>query len=240
MKVMKLKEIFPNFLSQGAIFKTLDASGRLAWSAVYSGSDQDIEYISRSGDKCIAPLLSVFVVDGAISADNLSKLCDVIWGRFGRKWTNLWNTMQIEYDPLKLFHVKTTENITRDNSGTVTDDRDIISNKTGSSDSVSNNTNTDNIYGYNSVGHSPSGDSAGSDTGNVTYKDDGKVTDDNTRTLDTNEQTTRTNEREGNVGFVSAQSLIKQELEIKAYDLFKIVYKDLDSLLVLSVYESEV
>ena len=74
----------------------------------------------------------------------------------------------------------------------------------------------------------------------MSYKEDGRVTDDNTRTLDTNEQMIRTNEREGNVGLVSAQSLIKQELEIKAYDLFKIVYKDLDSLLVLSIYESEV
>ena len=222
----KLKEIFPNFLTQGAIFKMLEANNRLPWMSVYSGADQDIEYIARSGNKFIAPLLSVFVADGSISPDNLSKLCDIIWGRFGKKWTNLWNTMQIEYDPLRLFHVKTTENITR--------------NKTGSSDSVSSNTNTDNIYGYNSVNHSPSGDSAGSDTGNVSYKDDGRVTDDNTRTLDTNEQMIRTNEREGNVGLVSAQSLIKQELEIKAYDLFKIVYKDLDSLLVLSIYESEV
>ena len=70
--------------------------------------------------------------------------------------------------------------------------RNIVSNKTGSSDSVSSNTNTDNIYGYNSVNHSPSGDSAGSDTGNVSYKDDGRVTDDNTRTLDTNELMVRT------------------------------------------------
>ena len=236
----KLKEIFPNFLTQGVIFKTLEANNRLPWASVYSGADQDIEYIARSGNKFIAPLLSVFVADGSISPDNLSKLCDIIWGRFGKKWTNLWNTMQIEYDPLRLFHVKTTENITRDNTGTVTDDRNIVSNKTGSSDSVSSNTNIDNIYGYNSVNHSPSGDSVGSDTGNVSYKDDGRVTDDNTRTLDTNELMVRTNEREGNVGLVSAQSLIKQELEIKAYDLFKIVYKDLDSLLVLSIYESEV
>ena len=63
----KLKEIFPNFITQGVIFKTLEANNRLPWASVYSGANQDIEYIARSGNKFIAPLLSVFVADGSIS-----------------------------------------------------------------------------------------------------------------------------------------------------------------------------
>ena len=344
----KLKEIFPDFITSGAIFKNLEDNNRLPWASIYSGSDQDVEYITRSGGKYIAPLVSVFVVDGSISSNNLTRLCDIVWGRFGRKWSKLWETMQIEYDPLSLFRVSTTESIVRDNTGTITDDRDVVNNKEGTSNNTTtndrdvtnnkegststagtdkrsvtdnkegttsnnstnnrsvtdnkegtfNNTatneNTQNIFGYNSVSHSPSNDSSGSDTksGNYndentisdnstitgggsyndknvisddvtrsgsgsyedkntisddstmtesgSYKDGSTISDDNTRTLDTNEKTTRTNEREGNVGLLSNQSLIKQELEIRAYDLFKIVYKDLDSLLVLSVYESEV
>lgn len=344
----KLKEIFPDFITSGAIFKNLEDNNRLPWSSIYSGSDQDIEYITRSGGKYIAPLVSVFVANGSISSSNLTRLCDIVWGRFGRKWSKLWETMQIEYDPLSLFHVSTTESIVRDNTGTITDDRDVTNSKEGTTNNTTtndrdvtnnkegttsnnatdnrsvtdnkegttsnnssnnrsvtdnkegtfNNTSTNednqNIFGYNSITHSPSTDSNSNGTesgsynnentisdnttttgagsyndkntisddvtrsGSSTYKDDvtisddstitesgsykdgATISDDNTRTLDTNEKTTRTNEREGNVGLLSNQSLIKQELELRAYDLFKVVYKDLDSLLVLSVYESEV
>ena len=75
------------------------------------------------------------------------------------------------------------------------------------------------VYGYNQSNASPS------DKSNTTINTSG--------TADKNYRTTK---RSGNIGVTTSQKLLTEELEIRTYELIKTIYKDIDKVLVLSVY----
>ena len=75
------------------------------------------------------------------------------------------------------------------------------------------------VYGYNSGNASPS------DKSNTTVTTTG--------TADKNYRTTK---RSGNIGVTTSQKLLNEELEVRTYEMIKSIYRDIDKVLVLSVY----
>ncbi|WP_407416481.1 hypothetical protein, partial [Methanobrevibacter sp.] len=47
---------------------------------------------------------------------------------------------------------------------------------------------------------------------------------------------TETTRRFGNIGITTSQQMLQQELEVRKYDFYKMIYKDIDSVLCLSIY----
>lgn len=190
-----------------------------------SNSLLDIDYLYRwSGYKSISPLVAHLLdTDGTMSAAGYNTLAGIVWAHFGQPWTRAYNALVAEYNPLNNY------DMTEHEDNEIIDD--ALTNVSGSSNSNKTTTNsTHNVYGYNSSSATPSESdsvSSGSDTDLDTNYD-------NTRTIN------RTLTRSGNIGVTTSQMMLESELQLRVYRFFERVYKDIDSVLVLPIYDGEI
>jgi len=195
----------------------------LPWTE--SNSLLDIDYLYRwSGYKSISPLVAHLLdTDGTMSAAGYNTLAGIVWAHFGQPWTRAYNALVADYNPLNNY------DMTEHEDNEIVDDS--LTNVSGSANSNKTTTNsTHNVYGYNSSSATPSeSDSvtSGSDTDLDTNYD-------NTRTID------RTLTRSGNIGVTTSQMMLESELQLRVYRFFERVYKDIDSVLVLPIYDGEI
>ena len=75
------------------------------------------------------------------------------------------------------------------------------------------------VYGYNSNDASPS-----------------NKTSDTRHTTGSQDKNYRKTERKGNIGVTTSQKMLTDELEVRKYDLINAIYRDIDKVVVLSVY----
>lgn len=75
------------------------------------------------------------------------------------------------------------------------------------------------VYGYNSNDASPS-----------------NKTNDTRHTTGSQDKNYRKTERKGNIGVTTSQKMLTDELEVRKYDLINAIYRDIDKVVVLSVY----
>ncbi len=165
---MKLNKLFPNFLTNGAVFVHMPDA---PWMNDGNGMDMDIAYIGMwSGEKESASFVKYFIKDGVL--DN-QKLAETLWRIYGRQWTKLWEAMLAKYDPIDNYSVleTTTRHLTNDRditengsvnytgSGTVgttgsgtTKDTDVETTKVDYGRVVNTSNQADNYtYGFNSA-----------------------------------------------------------------------------------------
>lgn len=174
----------------------------------------DIDYLlGFSNDKFLSPLAMKIYEQQNLSIDILfQKIAEIVYQRFGSKWNKLWVALNTEYNPLENYSMveERTPNIKR------IDEYDTIDEET--------NQNTNGIYGFNSIDSNPSSDNDGkgtnTKTGNVTKTETG------------NEEKTRS----GNIGVTTSQQMLQSEFEVRKYDFYREIYKDIDSILCLKIY----
>ena len=169
----------------------------------------DMEYYNNhSGDK-IASNLTVNISD-------LDTLASIIYHKFIAQWLKLWNTTELEYDPIENYNMTETlsenHNATSDNSETITNN-------------VNTTAQTD-IYGYNL-------DSAPSD------KTDSKSTAESKKTDKSTDTSTDSHElhRSGNIGVTTSQQLIQSERDLYMWNFYEHIFKDVDTVITLPIYE---
>lgn len=211
-------------IPQGILQKIENLTGvELPWTE--SNSLLDIDYVYRwSGYKSISPLVAHLLSDdGTMSESGYNTLAGIVWSHFGTPWTKKYNALMSEYSPIENYNMVEEE----DNS--IVDD--ATTHITGdATNNVTSTTGSRSVYGYNSSSPVPSESDSGS-----TSTDTDMTTDyDNERTID------RTLTRHGNIGVTSSMQLIESELQLRAYKFFEEVFKDLDSILCLMVYDGEV
>lgn len=185
----------------------------------------DIDYIYRwSGYKSISPLVKHLLgTEGTMPAAGYTTLAGIIWAYYGEAWTRKYDALTAEYNPLNNYDMTETEN------SHIVDDA-----TTGVTGSAANNSTTvnsaHNVYGYNSSTATPSeSDSA------TTYQNTDMTTDyDNDRTI------SRGLKRSGNIGVTTSQQMLQSELELRAYRFFEEVYKDVDRIVALPIYDGEI
>lgn len=138
------------------------------------------------------------------------------------------------------------------NTGTVTDaGNESI---TRDNDSSLATTETENIYGFDSSVASPansrSGQNTASEDESITTTKGNTRTDNLAHAETTNESVqgteTRTDNlahavqrlltRSGNIGVTTSQQMLQSELEIRVYDYFESIYKDIDKVLTIAIY----
>ena len=211
-------------IPQGILQKIENLSGvELPWTE--SNSLLDIDYVYRwSGYKSISPLVALLLSeDGTMSESGYNTLAGIVWSHFGTPWTKKYNALMTQYAPLENY------NMTEDEDNTIIDD--ATTHITGdATNNVTSTTGSRSVYGYNSSSPVPSESDSGS-----TSTDTDMTTDyDNTHTID------RTLTRHGNIGVTTSQQMLQSELELRSYKFFEEVYKDIDSVLCLMVYDGEI
>lgn len=185
----------------------------------------DIDYIYRwSGYKSISPLVKhVLGNNTTMPSSGYTTLAGIVWAHFGIPWTKAYNAIVAEYNPIENYDMVEEED------STITDDADTR--VTGSAtDNTTSVESTHNVYGYNSSSASPS-ESDSTSTGTKTDLD---TKYDNERGID------RTLTRHGNIGVTTSQQMIESELKLRAFKFFERVFKDIDTLLALPIYDGEI
>lgn len=185
----------------------------------------DIDFIYRwSGYKSISPLIKHLMGNNStMDSTGYTQLAGIIWAYFGDAWTRKYEALTSEYNPLNNYDMTESE------GESIVDDA-----TTGVTGSAANNSTTvnssHNVYGYNSSTATPSE----SDSATTSQNTDMTTDYDNERTI------TRNLTRSGNIGVTTSQQMLQSELELRAYRFFEEVYKDVDRIVSLPIYDGEI
>lgn len=184
----------------------------------------DIDYLYRwSGNKPISPLIKQLCGSlETLPANQYEIVAGVVWANYGDKWTRIYNTITAEYEPLENY------DMTEHYEGSRTDDATTRDTASPANNTVSSTTNAD-VYGYNSSSPSPSDRS----TTTTNQGKDATSKYDNT-TGDEHDLT-----RHGNIGVTTSQQMAESEIALRQYNFFEGVYKDLDKILALPIYDAD-
>ena len=194
----------------------------------------DVEYFgTHSAEKYVIPMLvkviDLFLENHHITLEDLKTdgesridlfnaifssssgcgFADMIYNRFGVKWKKLFDVLMTEYKPLENYSMleERTPDLTETENGTIK--KDVSSES--------------DVYGFNSVDSTPSGETSGDETEvkqNLTTKHTGK----------------ETLTRSGNIGVTTSQQMLESEFEVRKKDLLNLIYNDIDSVLCLKCY----
>lgn len=142
-----LTDLYQKWMSDGELFTMMGVRHVTPWAEETDGKVLDLEYFgNRSGSKIVAPLLEKMLTEAGLSDEAKQNIVDLIWIRFGRNWTKLWETLTVEYNPI--------ENYRMTEKGKIDHDGD----------------QNNGVYGFNSTSAVPSG------TGHDEYIDNTELT----------------------------------------------------------------
>lgn len=213
-----------NVIPEG-IFRKIEALPNVSVPWAEDNALLDIDFIYRwSGYKSISPLVKHLLGnDATMGSAGYNTLAGIIWAYFGDAWTRKYEALTAEYNPLNNYDMTETEN------SHIVDDA-----TTGVTGSAANNSTTvnssHNVYGFNSSSASPSE----SDSATTSQNTDMTTDYDNDRTI------SRGLKRSGNIGVTTSQQMLQSELELRAYRFFEEVYKDVDRIVSLPIYDGEI
>lgn len=235
MEIRRLNEVFPEWTTRG-VFSYLNAFD-VPWKNSATPEELDIAYHGgRSGGKIISPLVDNMLTDGQLNSDTATVIAKSILAVNGRNWSKLWDTLNLDYNPIENYRMVETEQET--GSSTNSDTSTVLgsSNNTGEGQASTSGNNATNVFGFNS-------DTAvGADTG----KTDTETNSTQSATVTTNEtrevenagtsKSDRTLTRSGNIGVTTSQQMIESERSLWDWYFFDVVFRDLDKILTLTIY----
>lgn len=195
----------------------------LPWTA--SNTLLDLDYIYRwSGEKTISPLLAHLQIEDQDELDTsgYETVAGIVWSMFGDNWVRKWDALNEDYAPLDNYNMVENEDYT------LTDDSDTRVQGSASGNN-SYTSASHNVYGYNSSAPVPASD----DSANTSTNTDMNTDYNNERVMD------RTLTRRGNIGVTTSQQMLQSELDLRAYRFFEEVYKDVDHVVALPIYDGE-
>lgn len=203
--------------------------------------------------------------DLTILGETLTSLCRYNWDRlkdmFIAEYDPLHNyfdefSESIQDDNSKTSNVKSTDSTTYNSSESLNNTKTNNYTREESVNSTESEINNDttSIYGFNSVGSNPSNSINGTDnndyesTTNVT--DSANQTNTGTKTNDSNSSRnlsserkseengtrTRTSTHKGNIGNLTTQQLVKQEIELRRWNFIESILSDAKELLTIPLY----
>ena len=200
--------------------------------------DLDYQLGLRYGAKLLAPIV-LRVYDKNKSAectlnDFLALFSDMIEREFANKWTKLYETTVLEYNPI--WNVDGTETTTTAAQHTITTDTNHANTVVTSTELGRRSTTRERKeYPYDS----DTGKPTESETVTEAPATDTR-TDTNPETVSDHEtntdQYTVTHERHGNIGVTMTQDLIKKEREISEFLLYEVVLPDVANFLTIPIY----
>lgn len=259
---IRLNDVFPNWLTGGGIFTTLQTFS-VPWQDAGIAGALDLEYHGNvSGDKIISPLVEKVKTGNTLTETEKTLLATSILAVYGISWGKQWETLSLQYNPIENYHM--IENMTDDETiteygKTSTRTNNLTHGKTGTETRTDNltdtttpniTTNTANtVHGFNSSEGVPTGEQTGTETGTNTETHTGteqrayNLSDTDTGTqsdVDGGSDTQIRNyelTRSGNIGVTTTQQMIESERALWAWNFFhNVVFPDLDRVLTIQIY----
>lgn len=245
MNLTRLNEAFPEWKT-GAIFAALN-SFDMPWDSSAS-LYFDVDYFGNvSGNKICSPLVDTMLTDGVIPSADAALLAGIINSLFGLKWSKLWATANLVYNPIENYNmveVMTNDQTVKGYGRTHTRTDNLSHAKTGTETQTPNTITSENnsVYGFNSDEAVPSDDKSVSNTGTNTLTYNTTDADTGTQTNNEGGQDTETRNyrltRDGNIGVTTSQQMIESERELwRVWDFMRgVVYPDIDRVLTIATY----
>lgn len=216
---MILIEAFPKWKENKGIFEYFPDP---PWKDVISSVELNLEYFGNiSGSKGISPLVSKMLTDGILEDSSRQALALLISSKFKVNWMRLWNAEVAVYDPV--------HNYDMHEEGTRTGNNRNESQSTDETHHGRSNTSRYSHYGFNSQSSNPSDEDVTTEGGTTNLNRNGSVD------YTINEGTTL--HRYGNIGVTTNQQMIEAERSIRMWNYFNSVYKDIDSVLAIRIYD---
>lgn len=253
-----LRDVFDGWDSGDGIFSYLSSQAALPWAEdeTVTSAVLDLSYFgNHSGGKFCAPLVKLMLTDGVVPSAGRTMLAKVIATKYLRNWTVLWDTNVLEYNPIHNYDmVEERDLTTTEDEETVTDGTlartGTDSTEYGRTDTTTHgmtNTTTDYAYGLNTVNNNPKPsdksvsedggttevESGGDDTRRLNLQDKNDVTE----TVDNDGTEHEEIHRSGNIGVTTTQQMIQSERELRKWNFFDNVFKDLDRELALMYFD---
>lgn len=257
MSEIRLRDAFPDWILSGGIFSAIGSlpSYTPPWGDI--GKNLDMQYMGNiSGGKIVSPLVESLLTNGTLSPASINALAQLMVDHYGKQWDKLWATLEFTYDPISNYDMTETEHSSGSDTGTVTDqstdtgtvknDHSVTHGKTVSRNSTASASQSNSIYGFDSVAAVPSDDQSGENSVEETETNGGTDTDTNTRTDNLTRENTRTDNlkketdrtltRTGNIGVTTSQEMIEAERKLWFWNYFNTLFADADKILTIQVY----
>ena len=230
-----LREAFPDWKIGYGIFDALADVANLPWEGYADSEYLDLDYFgNHSGCKFIAPVVANMVDSetGELSDSDRAVLANIIWLKFKHPWTHLWETNVVSYNPIHNYNMTDTRNLVRGDQETHKDERDSV-------DTTEHGKTTDStsfVYGLNNT------EPDGKPSDRFSTEEGGETTvtsqDEINRNSVSGRQEVETIQRAGNIGVTTTQQMLTAERELWMWNFFEQVYKDMDTVLSLSIYDA--
>lgn len=236
MKKTKIKDIFTfdnvindsdsifNFLSDSSIYPLVTDFIK---SENIDALKQDY-YLSHSADKYVSPLVEKFIENYNDTEHSKqwfinNHIAKIIYNRFADKWKHIYDALIVEYSPLENYSMEETRtpNLTHSESQNAK-----------SKVETQRNTSASNSYsGFNTTDPAVINKTEGDEDTTTTG-----ASEDNEVTKTATDTGTETLTRSGNIGVTTSQQMLESEFKVRQYDFYKNMFKDIDSVLCLSIY----
>lgn len=231
-----LREAFPDWKIGNGIFDALEEVGTMPWAEYAESETLDLDYFgNHSGAKFAAPIV-MHMIDSEtlelLDTDRVA-LARIIWTKFSEPWTRLWETNVVAYNPIHNYNMTDSRELTRDEDEAADETRNSVD----TTDSERDTADSDFVYGMNS---DQDGDGR-RDTRSQSHEG-GENTSVNVSTSETGRtkgiEESETITRSGNIGVTTTQAMLKSERELWMWNFFDQIYKDIDSVLALPIYDA--
>lgn len=237
-----LNSILNYWQTNKGIFAVLN-NYNVPWKNEIEPDILDLEYIGNiSGNKTISPLIAKMIqADGvnALTDVRLSQLALIIYNLNSLKWGKLWDTFNLEYNPISNYDMTEVESIdensdsTRNNKGTVENSDTQHVNGSSSGDNTGLRYAFNSTTAKNTTGGEQSATMQSALTGSSTRTDNLIATDTEMRAIN------RSLKRSGNIGVTTSQQMIDSERKLWLWNIFyKVIFPDLDHVLTIDTYSN--
>ena len=264
MMYLRLDDIFPDGITGDGIFTALQTKD-VPWQEDNINASLDLMYHGNHGQRIISPLVKKLLdTDNELSSANKAKLATAIFDIYSEKWSKLWATLSLEYNPIENYNMEevetpaevthtitpaeTTETITpaettetltpAETTETLTPAETTVDNKPPkitTQNEISAFNSSDFVDDTRSVSQ---GDDDNKGTNSITVDTAGS----NKLEVDTagsdvfTVQNERSLRRSGNIGVTTSQQMIQSERDLWMWNFFESVFTDLDYVLTLQIY----
>ena len=216
----------------------------------------DILFLASYSQRTCSNLVELTLTETPISTSQLADLSNLVLKLHKNKWDKNLHVYEVVYEPIYNYYDELSETITLES--TDTSDSNVSIADGGTIDRTSGNTRTDNlqesvnnsgtekVFGFNSVDAVDSDTSIGSSNTSKTGTVTDAGTNKETRNLvkdtissgsnSTDSERIRTSTHKGNIGNITSQHLLKEEIELWKWNAIHEILSDVKDLLTIPMY----
>lgn len=213
--------------------------------------DMSIQYMTRSGTKAISTLVEELLKEYPlrhvvneytldeyymISSQAQSNILAIIQSRFQTKWQKLYDTITAQYDALNPYDMTINEETTDTLTSSGTNSSNKLDNGSRTSNETISGERDDSSYGFNSPTSVPTDESQNSSESSASDEISNSSTIETSNEYTRSNPTTRELTRKGNIGNITKQELLEKERDVWQWQIWDVIFKDLDSVLTRSKY----